>query len=202
MKSRYASAAATSTSAVAAASRAPCTASPLRRSVLDGMHAPYERSPPTSSRSTTATRRPPSASAAAQCSPRARAGRAPRAALARRRAFFEGNLVTVIARRCNGAAHAASRSSSSVDRPRSRRRAHNVLLAVLARGEVDRRRLDRRVVQEHAHVGDRGPARSSSVARCAAARVSGAARRGVRPRRRGSSSDRPDALGAAAARRV
>ena len=53
----------------AAASRAPCTASPGRSSVLDGMHAQYEHSPPTSSRSTTATRRPPSASAPAQCSP-------------------------------------------------------------------------------------------------------------------------------------
>ena len=39
MKSRQASAASTSTSAVAAASRAPCTASPGRSSVLDGMHA-------------------------------------------------------------------------------------------------------------------------------------------------------------------
>jgi hypothetical protein len=53
MKSRQASAASTSTSAVAAASRAPCTASPGRSSVLDGMHAQYEHSPPTSSRSTT-----------------------------------------------------------------------------------------------------------------------------------------------------
>ena len=39
MKSRQASAASTSTSAVAAASRAPCTASPGRSSVLDGMQA-------------------------------------------------------------------------------------------------------------------------------------------------------------------
>ena len=69
MKSRQASAASTSTSAVAAASRAPWTASPGRSSVFDGMHAQYEHSPPTSSRSTTATRRPPSASAPAQCSP-------------------------------------------------------------------------------------------------------------------------------------
>ena len=49
--------------------RAPCTASPGRSSVFDGMHAQYEHSPPTSSRSTSATRRPPSASAPAQCSP-------------------------------------------------------------------------------------------------------------------------------------
>ena len=69
MKSRQASAASTSTSAVAAASRAPCTASPGRSSVFDGMHAQYEHSPPTSSRSTSATRSPPSASAPAQCSP-------------------------------------------------------------------------------------------------------------------------------------
>src|SRR5450755_542819 len=69
MKSRHASAASTSPSAVAAASRAPYTASPGRNSVLDGMRAQYEHSPPTSSRSTTATRRPPLASAAAQCSP-------------------------------------------------------------------------------------------------------------------------------------
>ena len=69
MKSRQASAASTSTSAVAAASRAACTASPGRSSVFDGMHAQYEHSPPTSSRSTSATRRPPSASAPAQCSP-------------------------------------------------------------------------------------------------------------------------------------
>ena len=68
MKSRQASTASTSTSALEAASRAPCTASPGRSSVLDGMHAQYEHSPPTSSRSTTATRRPPSASAPAQCS--------------------------------------------------------------------------------------------------------------------------------------
>ena len=46
-----------------------CTASPGRSSVFDGMHAQYEHSPPTSSRSTSATRRPPSASAPAQCSP-------------------------------------------------------------------------------------------------------------------------------------
>ena len=39
MKSRQASAAATSTSALAAASRAPCTASPGRSSVFDGMQA-------------------------------------------------------------------------------------------------------------------------------------------------------------------
>jgi hypothetical protein len=39
MKSRQASAAGTSTSAFAAASRAACAASPGRSSVLDGMHA-------------------------------------------------------------------------------------------------------------------------------------------------------------------
>ncbi len=39
-------------------SRAPCTASPGRSSDFDGMHAQYEHSPPTSSRSTTATRSP------------------------------------------------------------------------------------------------------------------------------------------------
>ena len=39
MKSRQASAASTSTSAVAAASRAACTASPGRSSVFDGMQA-------------------------------------------------------------------------------------------------------------------------------------------------------------------
>ena len=39
MKSRYLSASATSTSAVAPASRAAFTASPGRSSVLDGMHA-------------------------------------------------------------------------------------------------------------------------------------------------------------------
>ena len=75
MKSRQASAASTSTSALAAASFASCTASPGRSSVLDGMHAQYEHSPPTSSRSTTATRRPPSARAPAQCSPGAPAPR-------------------------------------------------------------------------------------------------------------------------------
>ena len=64
MKSRQASAACTSTCALAPASRAPCTASPGRSSVLDGMHAQYEHSPPTSSRSTTATRSPRAASAA------------------------------------------------------------------------------------------------------------------------------------------
>ena len=69
MKSRQASAASTSTCAGAAASFAACAASPGRSSVLDGMHAQYEHSPPTSSRSTSATRRPPSASAPAQCSP-------------------------------------------------------------------------------------------------------------------------------------
>jgi hypothetical protein len=40
------------------ASRAPWTASPGRSRVFDGMHALYEHSPPMSSRSTTATRRP------------------------------------------------------------------------------------------------------------------------------------------------
>ncbi len=69
MKSRQASAAATSTSAVAATSLASCTASPGRSRVLDGMQAQYEHSPPASSRSTTATRRPPSTSSPAQCSP-------------------------------------------------------------------------------------------------------------------------------------
>jgi hypothetical protein len=69
MKSRQASAASTSTSAVAPASRAACTASPGRSSVFDGVQAQYEHSPPTSSRSTTATRSPPSARAPAQCSP-------------------------------------------------------------------------------------------------------------------------------------
>ena len=69
MKSRQASAASASTSAVAAASRAAWTASPGRSSVFDGMQAKYEHSPPTSSRSTSATRRPPSANAPAQCSP-------------------------------------------------------------------------------------------------------------------------------------
>ena len=69
MKSRQSSAACTSTSALAPASRAPCTASPGRSSAFDGMHAQYEHRPPTRSRSTTATRRPPSAMAAAQCSP-------------------------------------------------------------------------------------------------------------------------------------
>ena len=39
MKSRHASTASTSTSAVPAASRAPYTASPGRNSVFDGMHA-------------------------------------------------------------------------------------------------------------------------------------------------------------------
>jgi hypothetical protein len=39
MKSRHASAASTSTSAVAAASRASLTASPGRSSVFEGMHA-------------------------------------------------------------------------------------------------------------------------------------------------------------------
>src|SRR4051795_12788698 len=69
MKSRQASTASTSTSAVAAASRAPCTASPGRSKVLEGMQAQYEHSPPTSSRSTTATRSPPCANAPAQCTP-------------------------------------------------------------------------------------------------------------------------------------
>ena len=60
-----ASAASTSTSAVARCGLA-CTVDRLarRRSrFFDGTHAQYEHSPPTSSRSTTATRRPPSASA-------------------------------------------------------------------------------------------------------------------------------------------
>ena len=70
MKSRQASAAGdVDLARSAAASRAPCTASPGRSSVLDGMQAQYEHSPPTSSRSTRATRRPPSASSPAQCSP-------------------------------------------------------------------------------------------------------------------------------------
>jgi hypothetical protein len=45
MKLRQASAASTSTSALAAASRAPWTASPGRSNVFDGMHAQYEHSP-------------------------------------------------------------------------------------------------------------------------------------------------------------
>ncbi len=65
MKSRQSSAACTSTSALAPASRALCTASPGRSSDFDGMHAQYEHRPPTRSRSTTATRSPPSAIAAA-----------------------------------------------------------------------------------------------------------------------------------------
>src|SRR3569623_2106060 len=69
MKSRQASAAATSTSALAVASRASLTASPGRSSVLDGMQAQYEHSPPTSSRSTIATFSPPSERTQAQCSP-------------------------------------------------------------------------------------------------------------------------------------
>ncbi len=69
MKSRHANAASRSSSALAVASRAACTASPGRSSVLDGMHAQLEHSPPTSSRSTIATRRPASASSPAQCSP-------------------------------------------------------------------------------------------------------------------------------------
>src|SRR3954453_11321197 len=69
MKSRHASTSVTSTVAVAAASFAACAASPGRSNVLDGMHAQYEHSPPTSSRSTTATRSPPCANAPAQCSP-------------------------------------------------------------------------------------------------------------------------------------
>jgi hypothetical protein len=69
MKSRQASAACTSTWALAPTSRAPCTASPGRSSDFDGMQAQYEHSPPTSSRSTTATRSPRAARAAAQCSP-------------------------------------------------------------------------------------------------------------------------------------
>src|SRR5215471_5191421 len=69
MKSRHARAASTSTVACAAASFAACAASPGRSSVFDGTHAQYEHSPPTSSRSTSATRKPPSASAPAQCSP-------------------------------------------------------------------------------------------------------------------------------------
>ena len=74
MQSRQASTASTSTSRVTAsrapgARRAPATASSGRSSVFDGMHAQYEHSPPTSSRSTMATRRPPSASRPAQCLP-------------------------------------------------------------------------------------------------------------------------------------
>src|SRR3954452_25403448 len=74
MKSRHASAAAASTGPVTASrapgtSRVPATASPGRSRVLDGMQAQYEHSPPSSSRSTMATRRPPAAMAAAQCSP-------------------------------------------------------------------------------------------------------------------------------------
>jgi hypothetical protein len=69
VKSRQARAASASTSTVAVTSRASCTASPGGSSDLDGMQAQYEHSPPTSSRSTTVTRSPPSASAPAQCSP-------------------------------------------------------------------------------------------------------------------------------------
>src|SRR5215216_889160 len=69
MESREASAASKSTSALAAALRAPWTASPGRRSVFEGMHAQYEHSPRTRPRSTIATRNPPSAKAPAQCSP-------------------------------------------------------------------------------------------------------------------------------------
>jgi hypothetical protein len=74
MKSRQANAAAGSTrpvtaSAAPGARRAAASASPGRSRVFDGMHAQYEHSPPTRSRSTMATLRPPSASRAAQCSP-------------------------------------------------------------------------------------------------------------------------------------
>ena len=55
-------------------SRAAATASPGRSRVLDGMQAKYEHSPATRSRSTIATRSPPSASSPAATSP---AGPAP-----------------------------------------------------------------------------------------------------------------------------
>ena len=54
--------------------RAASTASPGRRSVLEGMQAQKLHSPETSSRSTMATRSPPSASSPAHTSP---AGPAP-----------------------------------------------------------------------------------------------------------------------------
>ena len=74
MKSRYSSALARSiepvtASAAPATSRAASSASPGRSSVFDGMHAQYEHSPPTSSRSTIATRMPPSASSPAHTCP-------------------------------------------------------------------------------------------------------------------------------------
>ena len=66
MKSRQANAPSGRTppsiaSAAPGASRAACSASPGRSSVFDGMQAQYEHSPPSSSRSTIATFRPPSA---------------------------------------------------------------------------------------------------------------------------------------------
>src|SRR6516225_4236395 len=56
------------------ARRAAASTSPGRMSVLEGMQPQYEHSPPTSSRSTRATVRPPSARRPAACSP---AGPAP-----------------------------------------------------------------------------------------------------------------------------
>ncbi len=53
--------AASTASRAPGASRAACSASPGRSSVFDGMQAQYEHSPPSSSRSTIATRSPPSA---------------------------------------------------------------------------------------------------------------------------------------------
>ena len=49
MKSRHASAAGTSTSALPTASRAPATASPGRSNVFEGMQPQYVHRPPTSS---------------------------------------------------------------------------------------------------------------------------------------------------------
>src|SRR5439155_8573327 len=77
--SRRARAARTSSSPVTAAlapgtRRAAARTSPGRISTLLGMHAQYEHSPPTSSRSTSATRRPPSPHRPAAFSP---AGPAP-----------------------------------------------------------------------------------------------------------------------------
>ena len=88
MKSRQASAAATSTCAVAATSRAWCTASPGRSSVLDGMQAQYEHSPPTSS-------------PLDQGHPQAAVGQLAGAVLARRAGAHDDHVV-VVARSCAG----------------------------------------------------------------------------------------------------
>ena len=61
-------------SAAPGARRAAASTSPGRMSVLEGMHPQYEHSPPTSSRSTMATRRPAVGQRPAACSP---AGPAP-----------------------------------------------------------------------------------------------------------------------------